>query len=78
MKKINNKKGFTLIELLATILILAIIMMIAYPRVRKVIEESKRSAFLTTAKGILKASDNYYGLKITEIISPEERIKNLW
>lgn len=37
------KKGFTLIELLAVIVILALILLVATPRVQNIINESKKS-----------------------------------
>ena len=51
----KNKKGFTLIELLAVIIILSIIMIIAVPKILDVIENSKRSAAISSAKGYVKA-----------------------
>lgn len=53
MKKINNK-GFTLIELLAIIVILAIILIITIPQVFKAVDNSKRSALLTSAGSLYK------------------------
>lgn len=46
----RNKKGFTLIELLAAIVILAIILAIAIPRVTKYISDSRKDSYVTTAK----------------------------
>lgn len=51
----KNKKGFTLIELLAVIVILSIIMIIAVPKILDVIENSKKSAAISSAKGYVKA-----------------------
>ena len=45
-----NKKGFTLIELLAVIVILAILLAIAIPRVTKYISDSRKDSMVTTAK----------------------------
>lgn len=53
MKKLN-KKGFTLIELLAVIVILAIIMVIATQQVNATIKKSRRNAFISSYKMILK------------------------
>lgn len=53
MKKLN-KKGFTLIELLAVIVVLAIIMVIATQQVNKTIKKSRRNAFISSYKMILK------------------------
>lgn len=46
----RNKKGFTLIELLAAIVILAIILAIAIPRVTQYISDSRKDSYVTTAK----------------------------
>ena len=46
----NKEKGFTLIELLAVIVILAIIMVIAVPKILNVIENSRESAAISSAK----------------------------
>ena len=46
----NN--GFTLIELLAVTIILAIIALIAVPIILNIIDETKKSAFKETVKGV--------------------------
>lgn len=46
----KNKKGFTLIELLAVIVILAILLAVAIPRVTKYISDSRKDSLVTTAK----------------------------
>ena len=46
----GNKKGFTLIELLAVIVILAILLAVAIPRVTKYISDSRKDSFVATAK----------------------------
>ena len=51
-----NKKGFTLIELLAVIVVLAIILVIAMPRILKVIEESEKEVFRITGENLVKAA----------------------
>ncbi|HHT38100.1 MAG TPA: type II secretion system protein [Mollicutes bacterium] len=48
------KKGFTLVELLAVIVILAVILAIAVPGISNMIDNSKRSAFDSNAKLVLK------------------------
>ena len=71
MKKATNKKkeskmnldkkvlnGFTLIELLAVIIILGILMIIAIPSVTKYISESRKSAYVNTAKEIIGGARN--------------------
>lgn len=50
-----NQKGFTLIELLAVIVILAIILSIAVPRITSLIDNSKKSSFESNAKMVLNA-----------------------
>ena len=46
----RNRKGFTLIELLAAIVILAILLAVAIPRVTQYISDSRKDSFVTTAK----------------------------
>ena len=46
----KNKKGFTLIELLAVIVILAILLAVAIPRVTNYISGSRRDSLVTTAR----------------------------
>lgn len=58
----KNRKGFTLIELLAVIVILAIILLIAVPQVQQIINKSKKEAFLSSYKMVLKQID-YYSLQ---------------
>ena len=52
---LKSKNGFTLVELLAVIVILAVILAIAVPGISNMIESSKKSAFETNAKMVLKA-----------------------
>lgn len=54
----KNKKGFTLIELLAVIIILGILMIIAIPSVTKYISDSRKSAYVDTAKEITSGVRN--------------------
>ena len=58
--KINSKKkkGFTLIELLAVIIILGILMIIAIPSVTKYISDSRKSAYVDTARQLIGAARN--------------------
>ncbi|MEG2351660.1 MAG: prepilin-type N-terminal cleavage/methylation domain-containing protein, partial [Bacilli bacterium] len=58
----KKKNGFTLVELLAVIVVLSIIMVIAVISVNKVIETSRKNAFVTNAKIIEKAvkKDNVF------------------
>ena len=54
------KKGFTLVELLATVVILAIIAIIATPIINNVIETSKESANQRSIEGYANAVRNEY------------------
>ena len=53
-----NKKGFTLIELLAVIIILGILMIIAIPSVTSYINNSRKSAYVDTAKEVITGARN--------------------
>ena len=58
----QNKKtrnGFTLIELLAVIIILGILMIIAIPSVTSYINNSRKSAYVDTAKEIISGARNF-------------------
>ena len=52
------KNGFTLIELLATIIILAIISLIAYPVMTGLIEDNKKRGAVQSAVGYIKVIDD--------------------
>ena len=54
----KKKKGFTLIELLAVIIILGILMIIAIPSVTSYISDSRKSAYVDTAKEIVGGTRN--------------------
>ena len=56
MKK-NSKNGFTLVELLAVIVILALILVIAVPKVMNVIEDDKKATLESTAKMIASQAE---------------------
>ena len=51
-----KRKGFTLIELLAVIIILGILMLIAIPSVTTYINNSRKNAYVNTAKGLVKGA----------------------
>ncbi len=55
-----KKKGFTLVELLAVIVILAVILIIAMPRISDVIKNSKEASLETTAKLIASQAEKKY------------------
>ena len=54
----KNKRGFTLIELLAVIVILAILLAVAIPRVTKYISDSRKDSYITTAKEFVETVTN--------------------
>ena len=61
-KKVSKKKkqgfAFTLIELLAVIIILGVLMLVAIPSVTSYINNSRKDAYVTTAKQIIKGATN--------------------
>lgn len=48
----KNRKGFTLIELLAVIVIIAILLLIAIPKITKYINNSRKDSMISTAKNL--------------------------
>ena len=57
---VNKKKnGFTLIELLAVIIILGILMIIAIPSVTTYIQNSRKSAYIDTAREIISGTRTF-------------------
>lgn len=52
----KNKKGFTLVELLAVIVILAIVMGLAAVAITSVLNNTRRSAFVTDAKSFIEGA----------------------
>ena len=56
----KNKKGFTLVELLAVIVILAVLVLLAVPSVIKMLDNTKKNAFIVEAENIIKAGKNAY------------------
>lgn len=61
-----NKKGFTLIELLATVIILAIVLLIAVPAVINTIESTRKNAFKSSTLSIFKAAADKAALATIE------------
>ena len=53
-----NNKVFTLIELLAVIIILGILMIIAIPSVTMYINDSRKNAYIDTAKEMIGSARN--------------------
>ena len=60
MGKRFNKKGFTLVELLAVIVVLAILVLLAMPRVTSMMEKSRVNSFAVEANEILKVAQTAY------------------
>lgn len=74
-----RRKGFTLIELLAVIVILAIIMVVATPKILKVIEEAKKNSFEATARALVKAANFVFvkaGTKFDNTTDPTKSFPN--
>ena len=55
-----NKKGFTLIELLAVIVVLALILVIAIPRVLNVIESAEKETFRITGENLVREASKKF------------------
>ena len=53
------KKGFTLVELLAVIVILAVILVIAIPQVLKVVDNSRKSAYIKNEQMVENVAKTY-------------------
>lgn len=70
MKNKSNKNGFTLVEMLAVIIILGILMIIAVPSVTSYISQSRKTAYIDTAKSLVtgaKAMINDGELKLFDL-----------
>lgn len=52
-----DKRGFTLIELLATILILALLMLVAVPNVMSTIDKNKKDTYVEDAKRMITLAE---------------------
>lgn len=55
-----NRKGFTLVELLAVIVILAVLALVAMPNVTKLMESSRKNAFVTETIEFAKQATTAY------------------
>ena len=62
-----NKKGFTLVELLAVIVILALIALIAYPNVTKIISGAKENTNKIQMSALNQAMDTYIARHAAEL-----------
>ncbi len=56
----NNKKGFTLVELLATIVILAIVMLVGISAVGPIMANSRKSALKSDGVDLMNAAKTAY------------------
>ena len=58
----KSKKGFTLVELLGVIIILAVILLIAVPKITNIIDESKKEAYKSSVQGYINSilSEQFY------------------
>lgn len=56
----NDKKGFTLIELMFVMVLLAIMVIIAYPYVLNSYKKAQKDTFLTEAKSVYRRSKEKY------------------
>ena len=57
---VKKKNGFTLVELLAVIVILAIILIIAMPKISEVIKKTRLSSLEATTKMIINSAEKKY------------------
>ncbi len=63
----KNNKGFTLIEILSVVIIMGIIILIAVPSVSKYVNDSRISAYVTTAKEYIKEAQTKVASKEYEL-----------
>lgn len=61
----KNKMGFTLVELLAVIVILAIILVIAVPKIMNTIDDARKASLESSAKMIAAEAENQYTISQT-------------
>lgn len=54
------EKGFTLVELLATLIIVSIMALITVPTVSGIVERSKKKAYISSMRELIKVADGYY------------------
>lgn len=70
------KKGFTLVEMLAVIVILAIISLIIFPEVNKMIKNSKQKSYNTQINSLIDATKKMVSkdsTRLPEMIDGEKR-----
>ena len=66
------KKGFTLIELLAVVIILGVIVLIAVPKVTKMVDTSKKNAAERSADSFLRATEEQVAASKVAVKSIED------
>ena len=52
----NKNSGFTLVELLVVIVVLGLLLALSVPKIKKVMNESKRKAFLGEAQAVYRTA----------------------
>lgn len=83
MKNLRKKNGFTLVELLAVIVVLAILMIVAFPAVLDVMEDAKKQNLVIFAEKVAKdvqtqyTYDNGLGNKTQSSIDKKYDIEDL-
>ena len=69
-----KKKGFTLVELLAVIAVLALLVIIALPKIMGMFEEAKRKSFENEVKNLYKAVESQVMSDMFSNPTSEEKI----
>ena len=60
----KNKKGFTLVELLVVMILLAILALLAYPKILNAYRQSQKNLFLTESKNIYGLCTDEYAASL--------------
>lgn len=66
--KLKNKKGFTLVELLAVIVVLAIVMGIAAVAITNVLDDTRKNAFVSSAKSYIAGAKTLVNIGQTDVL----------
>jgi len=64
------KNGFTLVELLSVVVVIALISMIAIPKVTTMIENSRQNAFEISEEMLVKAAERY--VELEKVVLPKD------